>query len=155
MKEKSKHDDSEKLKLSKALLAKKKYVELKDDVCPEIFLDHAFECTQALKEVAKTLSPNSNRELLGGTFTPKGLNTKSYSIPKTKLKSSEKQVEALSWHGNNYPSPVHKPRFNIGCENRPKVNNITPNKEININKNLMLQGAPPVHPLLVQLLSHR
>ena len=33
LKEKSKHDDSEKLKLSKALLAKQKYVELKDDVC--------------------------------------------------------------------------------------------------------------------------
>ena len=74
------------MKLSKALLAKKKYVELKDDVCPEVFLDHAYEATQALKEVARELSPNSNRELLGGTFTPKGVNTRAYSITKTKVK---------------------------------------------------------------------
>ena len=58
LKEKSKHDDSEKLKLSKALLAKKQYLNLNEDVCPEVFLDHAFKCTQALEEVAKTLSPS-------------------------------------------------------------------------------------------------
>ena len=50
LKEKSKHDDSEKLKLSKALLAKKQYLNLNEDVCPEVFLDHAFKCTQALEK---------------------------------------------------------------------------------------------------------
>ena len=52
------------LKLSKALLAKKRYVALKDDVSPEVFLDRAFEATEALKEVVSEMSPNSNREPL-------------------------------------------------------------------------------------------
>ena len=69
LREKSKDDDSTKLKLSKALLAKKRYVALKEDVSPEVFLDRAYEATEALKAVAAEMSPNSNRELMGATFT--------------------------------------------------------------------------------------
>ena len=140
LKEKSKYDDSEKLKLSKALLAKKEYLNLNEDGCAEVFLDHAFKCTQALKEVAETLSPNSTKELLSGTFTPKDLKKNPYIIPKSKQKNPENQAGYLAWHGNNYPSPAHKLRFNIGCENRPKVINIDQNDRTISNKNFVLQG---------------
>ena len=52
LREKSKDDDSTKLKLSKGVLAKKRYVALKEDVSPEVFLDRAYEATEALKAVA-------------------------------------------------------------------------------------------------------
>ena len=140
LREKSKEDDTQKLKLSKALLAKKRYVALKDDVSPEVFLDRAFEATEALKAVASEMSPNSNRELLSATFTPKGVNLRAYSIPKTTVQCSEKLSAALSWHDMNYPSPGHKPTFTIGCANAPKVNILTSTNESNINHNSVLQG---------------
>ena len=80
--------------MSKALLAKKDYQNLRDDVDQEVFIEHAFKCTQVLGKVAKNLSPGSNRELLCGTFTPKDLKTKSYLIPKSKSKNPENQAEA-------------------------------------------------------------
>ena len=101
--------------MSKALLAKKEYLNLKEDVDPEVFIEHAFKCTQALGKVAKNLSPGSNRELLSGTFTPKDLKTKSYVIPKSKSKNPENQVEALSWQGNNFPPPSTSPGSTSGA----------------------------------------
>ena len=85
LREKSQEDDTQKLRLSKALHAKKRYVALKDDCSPEVYLYRAFEATEALKEMASEMSPNSYRELLSATFTPKGKNLRAYSIPKTKV----------------------------------------------------------------------
>ena len=87
------------------------------------------------------MSPNSNRELLGATFTPKGVNLRAYSIPKTTVQCSEKLSAALSWHDMNYPSPGHKSTFTISCAKRTKVNILTPTNEININHNYVLQGV--------------
>ena len=140
LREKSKDDDSTKLKLAKALLAKKRYVALKEDVSPEVFLDRAYEATEALKAVAAEMSPNSNRKLISASFTPKGGNLKAYSIPKAIGQGSEMRAAALSWHGNNYPSPGHKPTFNIGCANAPKVNIVTSTNESNTNHTSVLQG---------------
>ena len=86
------------------------------------------------------MSPNSNRELMSATFTPKGGNLKAYSIPNPIGQGSEMRGAALSWHGNNYPSPGHKPTFNIGCANAPKVNIVTSTNESNTNHTSVLQG---------------
>ena len=78
---------------------------------------------------------------MGATFTLNGVNLRAYRIPKTTVQCSEKLSAALSWHDMNYPSSGHKPTFNIGCANRPKVNILTPTNESNINHNSVLQGV--------------
>ena len=120
LREKSQEDDTQKLRLSKALHAKKRYVALKEDCSPEVFLDRAFEAAEALKILARELSPN--QELLSATFAQKGKTLKAYSIPKTKVPCSERISPALSWHDMNFPSPGHMETFMIGCVNEPKVN---------------------------------
>ena len=61
-------------------------------------------------------------------------------IPKSKSKNPENQAEALSWQGNNFPPSIHKPRFNISCEGRPKVLNLETNNGIKSNNIILNQG---------------
>ena len=71
----------------KALNAKKRYEALQENCGPETFLDRAYEAAEALKMVAKEISPKSNSELLAATFTLKGTTLKSYSIPRPKCRA--------------------------------------------------------------------
>ena len=80
LQEKSRNDEDEKLRMSKALLCKKEFQNLSEDVDPEVYIKHAFKCTQALEKVAKNLSPGASRELLSGTFTPRNLKTKAEAL---------------------------------------------------------------------------
>ena len=99
MKEKSRRDDSHRLEYMKALECKLRYENLKDDCKAEKFLDIAHETARALKNVAKGLSPDSSNRLMSASFTPR--------------KTSS------SWHHQNFPEPINKPKFVIGCETNP------------------------------------
>ena len=74
--------------MSKDLLAKKDYQNLRDDVDQEVFIEHAFKCTQVLGKVAKNLDPGSNRELLCGKFTTKDLNHQILRDTQVEIKES-------------------------------------------------------------------
>ena len=45
LQEKSRNDEDEKLWMSKALLCKKEFQSLSEDVDPEVYIKHAFKCT--------------------------------------------------------------------------------------------------------------
>ena len=124
LQEKSRTDKEEKLRMSKALLCKKEFLSLSEEVDPEVYIKHAFRCTQALGALAKSLSPGASRELLAGTFTPRSKTTKPYMIPRSASTSPGNQEAALAWSGSNFPPVIHKHMFNIGREECPKVGNI-------------------------------
>ena len=61
LQEKSRTDEEEKLRMSKALLCKKEFLSLSEEVDPEVYIKHAFRCTSALGALAKSLSPGAAR----------------------------------------------------------------------------------------------
>ena len=121
MKEKSRRDDSHRLEYMKALECKLRYENLKDDCKAEKFLDIAHETARALKNVAKGLSPDSSNRLMSASFTPRQTKLQNYVIPKDLPPDTlQNQVSpSSSWHHQNFPEPINKPKFVIGCETNP------------------------------------
>ena len=122
------------MKKRSALLCKKEFLSLAEECDAEEYISHAHNCTTALGELAKTLSPGAARELLGGTFTPKSKSKNQYVIPRSTPTSTSNKEASEAWSALNFPPSLHKPMFNIGCSLPAQVGIVTNvNKIANIN----------------------
>ena len=138
--EKSRTDEEEKLRMSRALLCKKEFLSLAEECNAEEYISTAHKCTTALGELSKTLSPGAARELLAGTFTPKSKSMTKYEIPRSTPTSTSRKEAAEAWSALNFPPSLHKPTYNIGCSLPAQVGIVTNVNTITNINTIISQG---------------
>ena len=138
--EKSRTDEEEKLRLSRALLCKKEFLSLAKECNAEDYISAAHRCTTALGELSKMLSPGAARDLLAGTFTPNNKSSTKYVIPRSTPSSGSKKEASETWSALNFPPSLHKPTYNIGCSLPAQVGIVTNVYMVTNINNIIPQG---------------